>query len=511
MKKNGAFFLIAVFLFMTVFHAGADTVFEEELRSAVEDSSIVFQNYTGPHSRIDSIQQIIGIGTMLGSPVGRESGDFDYYGKYRVIHAVDYTVEEGLDADIFILSEAAGVDHIVNLRRILAGFLSAAYGYDGERAALLSEFITVYNAVYRGDMEYFSGAYKPVVTRHLVEDKAGLALSYKEWAGGTMIMIPLTPKAGTETTADLDTDVISDDAVVEKLREEDGKGIEQRRELVELKEDEVLEEREEIAAEREDLAERREELAERREDLEASDEAGAQEEIAAVEEELRTVDEAEKQLDEREEAVEAREERIVAEREAIAEDQAGELEKEERPVAKAEEPETEAGSSGAGVKKGETIAFLLISGSEGNYSGRLVIVDPSTGTVKRRSELDSIRLRGYRRTDAGIVSVAGEGGGNRIVSLVIIDPDSLEVTASGTDEVYIDSAVVPGSGGYYAVVRRDGDWKLGFFDGDLALERVSDAAVFPATEIYLSGKDAIVQDRAGNIRAIGEDDFRSAF
>ena len=163
MKK--AIIFTVIFILLTgaaVINLSADTVYLDELKKA-EDGNIVFQNYSGPHNKIDSIAEIRGIGEFLGREVGRYPGRFSFFGKYRVIHAVDYSIKKGLDADIFILEKTAEVDHIINLRRIIAGYLEAAYGYEPDQADLLAEFITVYNAVHRGDMEYFSIHYKSVV------------------------------------------------------------------------------------------------------------------------------------------------------------------------------------------------------------------------------------------------------------------------------------------------------------------------------------------------------------
>ena len=84
------------------------------------------------------------------------------------------------------------MDHIDNLRRIIAAYLESAYGYSRQDSQTLAVFVTVYNAVYRGKLDVFKQKYKTVVTKNLTANKAGLALNYAEWPGKTQIVIPLS-------------------------------------------------------------------------------------------------------------------------------------------------------------------------------------------------------------------------------------------------------------------------------------------------------------------------------
>ncbi|MDC7226689.1 MAG: P83/100 family protein [Spirochaetales bacterium] len=516
MKKNFILTVLIILLLSTVvMRIAAETVYIDELQTS-ESDSIVFQNYSGPHNKIDTIEEIRGIGQFLGRKISSKSGEFTFFGKYNVIHAVDPNTSAGLDADIFILQEAAAVDHIINLRRMISGFLEEAYNYDVEQADLLAEFITVYNAVHRSDLDYFGLKYKPVVTKHLLEEKVGIALSYLEWPGKTMLIIPLTPQAGDDVLSDLDTDILSDEDVINQLRKDDDKGIDIRQDLVELKDEEVLEERDKIEEERDKIEGKEKELEQKRDELEDEVEKlvedkteDSEERIEKIKDELKDIEAEEeelaeevKKLDEREEKVEEREDRIVEEREKIAEDQMKKIEE-------------EGGSSDAAVDTVEkqpvieTVPFLKLSADlTGLYSGQLLLVDVEEGSIVKTSEVDSIRLRGYSYDDDEIISVAGSEGANRIVSLVRIDPETLEIIDSATAEVFIESAVIEKSGSYYAVVKNDG-WKIGVFDNDLTLQSISDVEVFPATDIVISGRDIIAQNKSGRIIKIGEEDFSS--
>ena len=223
------------FLIMIVFSGFAIEVDRPEI-DTIKDRSLEFINYTGTHDRVDSVQTTRGIGSALGSAAktGR-SGDLN---RYAVIHCVDPSVKEGLDADIFIIGRNAGVDHIDNVRLMIAGYLSAAYGYSQKDAATIAHFVTIYNAVYRNQMSFFNRKYKAVVTNNLTEGKAGIALRYSEWAGNTQIIIPLSDPKYAGTVSTVDTKTISDKKVIDKMREESDKDIGARKDMVDLKEKE---------------------------------------------------------------------------------------------------------------------------------------------------------------------------------------------------------------------------------------------------------------------------------
>ena len=323
-----------------------------------------------------------------------------------------------------------------------------------------------------------------------------------------MIVIPLTPQAGTDVIGDLDTDLLSDDKVVEQLRSEEGMGIEQRQNLVELKDDEIDEQRIELEQERQIIQEKKEELEQKEAELQKEAETAAdaerveeiKEKIAEIEEKKEELAQDETVLDEQEQKIEEREERIVEEREQIAADQTAEIAKEEKKAAESAAPAQKAAEI-------STVTFLKVSGDSQGYTGQLVLVDTQGGVIIKMSEIDSIRLRGYSYEGDEIISVAGSTGGNRIVSLVKIDPETLEITETGTAEVYIDSAITKSGGSYYAVVKDAAAWKIGVFDKNLFLEAVSEETVFPATDIVVKNKNVIAQDSAGAIIMIGPEKF----
>ena len=140
MKKS---VVCAVFFFGALTILSALDVDTEELSYGLK-TKIEFLNYQGPHSKIETRQQIMGIGGELGSGFSGIPASRNYHNRYRIIHAIDPSALTGFDADIFIIEKDAEVDHINNVRLILAGYLMKMYGYSAEDAATLAEFITYY-------------------------------------------------------------------------------------------------------------------------------------------------------------------------------------------------------------------------------------------------------------------------------------------------------------------------------------------------------------------------------
>ncbi len=527
MKKiNLVFIITAVFILAAAGQASAqDNIYLEELQKAGEGADIVFDNYIGPHKIIDSIAEIRGIGSYLASGINEGETEFSYHGKYRIIHAVDPDTAEGFDADIFIIEPEAAVDHIDNLRRMISGYLEAFYGYSGKNADTLAFFITVYNAVHRQDNEYFSANYKSVVTDKLSDDKTGLSLSYRDWPGKSMLVIPLTPAAGTGVLGDLASDVLTEDAVIGVMKSEDGMGLDERKDMVDLKEQEIAEERAKIEEEKQAIEAQKQEISEKQAELQQEadalkDDSSAEaverkDDIAreqqSLDEEAEKLAEDEQAVQDKEDTVAAREETVIAEREEIAADQNQQIAKEnedKQAEAAAAEKKDSGAAAGAAVENG--IVFLKLSGSGADVTGQPVRISTATGLVLKESELKTIRGRHMFAEKDSIYAIAGESGANRVVSIVRIDPETLELLESGQAEVHPDSYLLKSSDGFYAVVNYNSGWRIGRFDFSLKLNSVSEETVFTSTYILETGESILAQDNRGKVLVIAKKELSEA-
>ena len=551
-QRNSKRITIAAILF---FFTAALSLFALEVNSDElsrgKYGDISFTNYGGPHDEIDTVEEIIGIGEYLGNQLLLEDQERgDYRGKYRVIRVVSPEIESGLDADIFIILPTAEVDHIDNLRRMIAGYFMSYYKYNREDSLLLAEFVTLYNAAYRQDMGFFRERYKDPVINELEPDKAGLSTRYDEWPGQSMLLIPLTKQARSEgDLGSLDSDELTEEKVEEDLQSREDKGVESRKEMVELKEREVQKEKEDLEEEKEEIAEeekevvekeeqiqkkeeeieqKEKEIAEKKEELEEEkqqvEESGTEEEkkeLAKKEEELKEdeeqlkkekekveeekeeaekqkeeVEEKKEEVQEREEKVEEREKDIKEDREEIAKDTKETLEKEE-------EIEESRKEEAINSEEAEYIYFLVLREEEGEPMGKFVLLNTVTGDIASTSRVTTIQNRRFDVFEDNLLVVASEGSSN----LFLINPNNLKVEVKSDTEVFKESSVLINGPNIYAVVEDGSNWKIGKFNGNLELTATSSIAVTPYTVILFNKNRLFVQKDYGGIVTLSPADL----
>jgi len=474
--------------------AGAQEVAEEELRSA--DREIEFENYSGPYARIDTAEEIKAIGYLLAGSLKQDGRNGRFLTKYTILRAQDPAESGRFDADILSIEPEARVDHIDNVRRILAGYLEGAFAYSAADARLLARFATVYNAVYRGNLGYFGAKYKAVVMSHLSAGNAGISTRYYEWPGATRLLVPLTSEAGEGRLSSLSTTELTEEGVIEEMRREPDKGLEERKDMVELKEREIEEKQAGVEEAQKQLAEEKAELERKQAEAAAAEtpeeKAQAQEEVARQEEEVKR---AEAVVAARQAEVAAKEAEVAKEREGvIADEKARELSAQG----------TGAAAAGA-FALADQLYFLKVRARarSGSISGTLSILDPGPPEVKLTSPVDFIRGRAYYFFKDALLVVGQESAAGGPAHLLLLNPLTLEPAKRSAEEVYQDSFVLIQGGAIYAVLKSGNDFRLGRFDENLKLaarspvtvDRDSSLALF-ADRVYVSsaGRDILALD-----------------
>ncbi|HUX39453.1 MAG TPA: P83/100 family protein [Rectinemataceae bacterium] len=538
-------------------------VAKSEIESTRE-AKISFVNYEGPQSIVQSAAEIRGIGLGLATAIGApgqaiaRAGDLD---RYAVIRAVDPSIEAGLDADIIVIGKDAVVDHIDNVRRIVAGYLEKAWGYSRADAATLSVFITVYNAVHRGDMAYLSAKYKAVVLAQLSPDNAGLATKWDEWPGKTRILIPLSSGAKPGAAGAVSTGTISGQEVTQGMKTEQGGGIPDRQALVDIKQKEVAQSQDQAAKAKEEAAAAaaqaeaaKAQLAQAQKDLAAAQaaapaaqaaapgpaapsatpqapaaqtaQAGAAATTAAPPAAAPTVPAPAtpaatpqgqaQQASVTTPAVAAAEQNVANAQKALDTAQATEAAK----TAEAQKADAAAASKQAEIaadrksiatdqnaaiagqvavaNAAESAGILLFEIVDAGYPfARLDFVDTTTGALIRASTLNSIRSRSIVDDGSLIVAVAGKEGGTGAVRLVALDRKSLAKVAESSVDIHPESLVAKIDGAYYAVIKA-GDGK--YYLGRFGSDLKETARSKDAVNpltFMVKGADGIVAQAAG--------------
>jgi hypothetical protein len=471
---------------------------------------VEFFNYEGPQNRIETRGQIRGIGFAAGQAIRAGAGSAGNADRYVVIHSVSESEGDKLDADILGLGPNVGVDHIRNLRLIIQGYLEGAYAYSEQDAALLARYITIYNAVFRSNWDFWNARYKTPVIRNLTRDKAGLSTRYDQWPGQALIVIPLqTARAGSLSA--IDTGTLTEGEVIDEMRKADDRGIPERRDMVDIKEREADQaeqraaeqrrdaDREEqaVTRDREQNAQERRQIEEDRRQVREDRDAGriSEDEATEAEEELAArqaeVDEREDDLDRREEALE--ETRADAEKsEEFAEQKAAEAQEERQDIARDQQDliNQEAVPEPEGI-----LGMSLLSADSG--LGRLVRLDPNSAEVLRSSAMNTVNARTLTVVDGKILAVAGENRGNSAIRLVEINPGSLEMAKQGDDDIHPQSLLWVNGSDIYALTTSAGGIFLGRYNTDLVRQARSDAGIHPLATVTFQDDTIVTQNTGG--------------
>lgn len=537
MKKIAKIILAVTFVFATT--SVFAEVDEDEIRS-VSNQTIVFENYTGPHDTVDTLSQIQQIGTNLATNfdinVAANYGNED---RYYVIHAVENDGSGKLDADIFIIGRNAGVDHVRNLRHIVASYLANAYDYEYNDAYTLATFITVYNAVYRGNLNYFQQKYKTVVTQHLTADKAGLAISYRDWPGATQMVIPLANLTGGLST--IDTSVISDKNVVDSMREEDDKGIDERKNMVDIKEREAEEATEKAQDAQKTVTEQEKILQEEKDDLKEKQETAEQKKTEAdeaqqkadessriaqenpndkdaqktAEEDQQKANEAQQESEKAQDEVRQQEE-VVKEQETKTEE-ARQTARDEQAIADRKNTEAQQERTQIANDQREVIQQSIIEETTAIYALKVIDdnklysaitkVNRNTGEELKTSPVRVIRNRMFYPSGANFIAIAGENGSRSAVKLVQIDKTNLEIVKESKEIIAEKSLLVQFGNEYFAIVNENNKNYLAKFNADLECTVKSPVEINPATPIVQNPEGYCVTDTSGKIIILNTSDL----
>ena len=477
--------------------AGAQQVAEEELRSA--DREIEFENYSGPYERVDTAEEIKAIGFLLAGSLKQDGRTGRFLDKYSILRAADPREAGKFEADILSIEAEARVDHIDNVRRILAGYLEGAFGYSREDARLLARFATVYNAVYRGNVAYFAGKYKAVVLSHLTPQNAGISTRYYEWPGATRLLVPLADGAAEGRLSSLSTSELTEKEVIEEMRRQPDMGLEERKDMVELKEREIDEKQAEVQQAGKELAQEKAELEKKEAALEA---AGTPEEKRQAEAEVarqaEEVKQAEAEVAAKQAEVAVKEAEVAAERGGI--------------IADEKARETAGVGIGAAARAftfADQLYFLKVRPRErsGSISGTLSILDPGPPSVKLTSPVSYVRGRAFHFFKDTLLVVAQEASAGGPAHLLLLNPLTLATVKRSSEEVYADSFVLIQAGAIYAVLKSGNDFRLGRFDENLSLAARSPVAVDRDTSLALFADRVYVSSAARDILALDAQDL----
>ena len=394
-------------------------------------------------------------------------------------------------------------------------------------ADTLAVFITVYNAVYRNDLDTYKSKYKEVVTKNLTKENCGISVNYKDWAGKTQLVIPLlNPVDGGLST--IDTTIISDSTVIESMQEEDERGVDERKNLVDIKEREADVAQEEAKEAQKEATVAKQEVTKAKEELKQVEEEkkAVEKELEEAKEELaenptdkkaqEAVKEAEKKVEEVEEKVEeavAKVEEKVEEAEKKAEEAKEAQSFADKKLSEAQTERSEIATdqqkniadTKAEAKMVTTYGLQLVDSS--NLLSKLVFVDVETGKIVKSSPVQVIRNRSIVSTGNGFAAIAGDTGENQAIRLVILDSENLEIVSQTEEDVAPNAVLVSADNYLYTVVKSTSGFVVAKYSNDLRLQAKSTLKVMETTPITVTDKGIVVTDSYGAVKLLSKSDL----
>lgn len=511
MKKFG---LIVALLLAFVPQLFALSVDEEEVK---KQSEIKFIN--SPNNRgSDTLAAIKGIGKSLAQ--SGKSG-----ASYSLIQARG-AGDDKFDADIIVIKKNARVNHIKNIRRIVAAYLETKYQYSADEAKSLALFVTYYNGFYRKKLDYFKQEYKNEVLQNLTKNNAGLDLNYKGWPGKSRIVIPLSadskPDAGT----------IGDKNIMEKVRK-DEKTTKDRENITKIQEKEIKKKEDRIVRQKEKNNQRREEIAKKEEQIredkkknennpDPADKAKKDEEIKKKEDEVKKekeeVKKDEQKVAQEEKKVEEKKTEVAQNKQNIQDDKSKSERKNETPAQRearldAKEQQLKNNKPQDGIFDGK-LYYLRVRdfSTDGKYRNDFYIIDPKNRKIRVKSPYPGIVGKKFDVVDKNVVVIGEKKTATTVQHyLVLLDGETLVDKVYGSDEVFWRGFVEVRENEIYAVLNKNGTFYLGKFDKNLKLLQRSDVALhedtffsFYENTIYVNGADRKIEvlNRA-DLKAVG--------
>ena len=500
-----AFFLVLAGWAGTALASG-QTVAEDILKGS-QIQGIEFRNYVGPHKVIETRAAIQGIGADLGRQM-KVTGttEADYGGKYHVLRVHD-PASDKLSADIIVLEAGAGVDHIRNLNWIVSSYLQQVFGYSVTDADLLADFVTRYNAFYRGKMDYVAATFIPAVASSVSADKVGLALSYSDWPGKTQMLLPLRDSLSKGLGGSVNTEEISNKDITAQMAQEPGSGLDERKKLANVKEAEIVQEQKAVAQ-----AEAKVPAVPSTPGTSPaspttsppSAPAGNPASTAPVATPapvpapgpVKTPTPAPATNPATSPAAPAALPLETAKKQLTARDQALQTERKDIVQQETKQPAPAPVTPVVPAKPASTVGFVRMS--DATKMGQLWLIDPSTNKVWKKSELNSVRQNQAPAFGPGLLVVAGDAkAANGAVRLVLISKDDASILATGADDVSPDTPLIIVGNQVLALTNSGGTWVLALFDATLKATAKGTDALTTLTAVVPTAAGILVQSAGG--------------
>jgi hypothetical protein len=521
MQKIFGYFLLFQFLLTISLWAERPRVKESEIKGA---RKVNFYNRSNARASAKSKQEQEDTGKTLAL---RMEMDPEKSHNYKGVQIQRYpSTQEGiLGADILFLEPNTKYGHVNSLQRMLSAYIQNSFEFSEENADTIALFTLYYNALHRNEKSYFRERFQPELQDNLDVEKTGISTNYKDWPGGTQLVLPLDYNEARGKQ-----DIILEELVTEIERlppktvsNEEKKKIEEiiterkaeDEKILKIKDEKKKEEIVKLEKKAEPKTETRREPANKTETREPKTTTVRQEKREPTTTISKNRESTTLRKDqEKVAALPKREETPVPTRkEKELEVKVQEL-KRENETLKIKEKEKEEKSENV---MGEKVLFLRLVKYEddGHYTNELWVLDAGNEETLYKSPYSNICGKEFHVINEGVVVIGFDGNRpvERVHRLVLLDPNSLSQSKVTKEEIFWRSHIIYRDGKIYAFEKYKGEVYLSRFSPSLTLEARSSEPVGTTSElsffkdrIFLTGKPS--NEEATVIRILQREDLK---
>ncbi len=528
---------ILAFVFLFVVHsifAEKPKLKESEIQGV---KKVDFYNRSNSRASLKYRQEQINLGKTLSFRITQEPSKKHIYKGVEVQRFVSQ--KEGvLGGDIISLEENTRYGHINSIQRFLSAYIQDAFEFSEDNADTIALFALYYNAIHRNEKSYFRKKYISDLYNTLEVDKTGISTNYKDWAGGTQIVIPIDYNLARGKQ-----DIILEEIVTEveknptiPIKEDDKKKIEEI--IIERKkEDEKLIKinEEKLEPKKETITVKSEAPTRKEVTSSKSENPPPKKEVISSKSEIPKETKIEKPIVKEEKTESTADTKTIQEnppakkeetsvalipkkeeqppKEKELEKQVQELKKENESL-KTKEKEREEKSENI---MGDKVLFLRLVKYEddGHYTNELWVLDATNEQTLYKSPYTNICGKEFHVINEGVVVIGFDGNRpiERVHRLVLLDPNTLSQTKVTKEEIFWRSHIVYREGKIYAFEKYKNEVYLSRFNGNLTLEARSSEPVgtnselsFYKDRVFLTGKPSNQEETV--IRILQKDDLK---
>ncbi len=145
---------------------------------------------------------------------------------------------------------------------------------------------------------------------------------------------------------------------------------------------------------------------------------------------------------------------------------------------------------------------------EASMLSGLIKINTSNGEIIQSSPVTYIRNRTMYQADSNFIAIAGENSGNGAVKLILLSPDTMEITAESNEIVSESSVLVQNGSDYYCVIQEGDGYALAKYGTDLTLKLKSNIKVKASTPITITDSYIIVTGASGAVKLLSKADLK---